>query len=200
MTLLQAVGEILRPTLVQRGNVQLEETDVGSTCKAITLHKSGQALVLRPDLSAGGVCPRSDCAKSLSANDRLFPLFRQDVPGLAAMCDYIVFCQDDAENDDRLFVLLCELKSRDVKGSRNQIEKGMLLADYIVSTAMNQHPIQQKPRIERRGLVFSPKFERPKGSLQKSRCQYQPLRGGYKDLPFAYYKSGTEYPLSHFCS
>src|SRR4051812_1667078 len=123
-TLLQAIGEVLRPGLVQRGPIRLEETDPASTCKAITLHKSGQALVLKPDQAAGGVCPRPDCVFTLAAPDRLFPLFRLDVPGLSAMCDYIVFSQESSGDDTRLFVLLCELKSNHVGGSRKQIENG----------------------------------------------------------------------------
>ncbi len=198
-TLLQAIGEILRPGLVQRGPILLTEADPGSTCKAITLRKSGQAFVLQPDQSAGGVCPRNDCAYTFSASDRLFPLFR-DVPGLAAMCDYIVFCQESAGEDARLFVLLCELKSGDVKGSRQQIENGRLLADYVLSMARHHHAVRSQPTIERRGLVFSPKYDVPKGSLVKARCKYPTRFESFPDLPFAYYASGKEYPLSHFCA
>jgi hypothetical protein len=106
-TLLQAIGEILRPALVPPGPIRLEETDPGSSCETVTLHKCGQALVLRPDLGAGGVCPRPGCALTLTAPDRLFPLFRFDVADLCVMCDYIVFCQESSREDARLFVLLC---------------------------------------------------------------------------------------------
>lgn len=198
-TLLQAIGEILRPTLVQRGPIRLEETEPGSSCEAITLHKSGQAFVLKPDQSAGGVCPQPGCNLTLTAPDRLFPLFRLDVPGLAAMCDYIVFCQETSGDDARLFVLLCELKSSHVGGSRSQIENGRLLADYILAMASHHHSIRPLPRVERRGLVFSPKFKVPKGSLRKVRCSYSPMQDGFPDMPFAYYACGAEYPLEHFC-
>lgn len=198
-TLLQAIGDILRPGLVQRGPIRLVEDDPGSTCQAITLHKSGQAFVLRPDSSAGGMCTRQGCTFTLTAPDRLFPLFRLDVPGLAAMCDYIVFCQAASGDDARIFVLLCELKSENVGSSRRQIENGRLLADYIVQAAMRHHAVRPVPTIVRRGLVFSPKFKVPKGSLRKVRCSYEPLPDGFADLPFAYYACGAEYPLEHFC-
>jgi hypothetical protein len=198
-TLLQAIGEILRPSLVQRGPIRLEEADPGSTCEPITLHKSGQAFVLRPDQSAGGICPRPGCALTLSAPDRLFPLFRLDVAGLAAMCDYIVFCQEATRDDARLFVLVCELKSENVGGSRRQLENGRLLADYILATAIHHHAVRPLPTVERRGLVFSPKFKVPKGSLRKVRCSYLPMADGFADMPFAYYACGAEYPLEHFC-
>lgn len=198
-TLLQAIGEILRPALVPPGPIQLQETDPGSTCETVTIHKQGQALVLRPDLAAGGVCPRRECALTLGAPDRLFPLFRLDVAGLCVMCDYIVFCQESSREDARLFVLLCELKSENVGGSRRQIENGRLLADYILNMAAH-HRAVRLPAVERRGLVFSPKYKFPKGSLRKVRCPYSPLAGGFEDLPFAYYACGAEYPLEHFCA
>lgn len=197
-TLLQALGEILRPALVQRGPIRLEETAPDSTCKAITLHKSGQALVLKPDQSAGGICSRPGCALTLSAPDRLFPLFRLDVAGLSVMCDYILFCQETAEDDSRLFVLLCELKSENVGGSRRQLENGRLLADYILATAIHHHAVRPLPTIERRGLVFSPKYNVPKGSLRKRRCSYSRMLDGFGDMGFAYYACGAEYPLEHF--
>lgn len=197
-TLLQAIGEILRPALVQRGPIRLVEGDPGSTCEAVTLHKSGQAVVLRPDAAAGGVCPRADCALTLSAPDRLFPLLRLDVAGLAAMCDYIVFCQETSRDDARVFVLLCELKSGSVGGSRRQLENGRLLADYILAMASRHHAVRTPPAVQRRGLVFSPKFKVPKGSLHKARCAYESMPDGFADMPFAYYACGAEYPLEHF--
>jgi hypothetical protein len=200
-TLLQAIGDILRPALVQRGPIRLEEVDPGSACKPITLHKSGQAFVLKPDQSAGGICPRPDCARTLSAQDRLFPLFRIDVADLPAMCDYIIFCQESSGDAERLFVLLCELKSGNVDGSRRQIENGRLLADYILATAKLHHAVRPAPEIVCRGLVFSPRFNVPKGSLRRARCSYNPpMADGFADMPFAYYACGADYPLEHFCA
>jgi hypothetical protein len=200
-TLLRTIGEILRPALVQRGSILLTEADGGSTCEAITLHKSGQAFVLRPDGSAGGVCPRPDCARTLTAPDRLFPLFRLDVTDLAAMCDYIIFCQETSGDDARLFVLLCELKSGKVSGSRRQIENGRLLADYILATATLHQAVRRAPTVERRGLMFSSRCKVvPKGNLRKVRCSYTPMPDGFADMPFAYYPCGVAYPLEHFCA
>jgi hypothetical protein len=199
-TLLQAIGDILRPAVVVQGPIRLGETDPGSMCKPITLRKSGQAFVLKPDRSAGGICPRPDCARTLSAPDRLFPLFRIDVADLPAMCDYIVFCQETSGDAERLFVLLCELKSDTISGSRRQIENGRLLADYIVATAKLHHAVRSVPEIVRRGLIFSPRFSVPKGSLRRARCSYARMPDGFADMPFAYYACGAEYPLEHFCA
>ncbi|MBK9258723.1 MAG: hypothetical protein IPM54_02680 [Polyangiaceae bacterium] len=202
MTLLQAISDILRPNLIERGPLLLEETDAKSTCKAITLHKSGQAFMVRPDRSAGGICPRVDCSRSLSAPDRLFPLFRVDLPDIGAMCDYIVFCHDLTRDENRLFILHCEMKSTSPQGSRKQIENGKLLADYIVTMAKHHRPMHALSTVEHRGLVFcnKPGLYVPKGNLQEKRCRYTPpFAGGLSDLKFAYYPAGKEYPLSHFC-
>lgn len=198
-SLIQTLSDILRPELVQTGLLRLEEGDSGSICKAITLHKSGQAIVLRPDQSAGKLCTRPDCGLSISANDRLFPLFRPNLPGLSSMCDYLVFCQRASGDEARLFVLLCELKSGKAEGSRKQLENGRLLADYILAMAKQHGALQSMPEIVRRGLVFSTNYNIPKGSLRKAPCKYSPMPGGFPDMPFAYYACGQEYPLEHFC-
>ena len=197
-SLLHAISEILRPELMQPGPIVLKETDEKSKCRAITLTRHGQAIVLKPDLRPQGVCGRPGCQFTFTAPDRLFPLFRLDVAGLSAVCDYIVFCQDGPENDARVFVLLCELKSNNPGGSRRQIENGRLLADYVLQMAALQtrRPL---PSVERRGLVFSPRFSMPKGSLLSTRCAYQPEPSGFPDLLFARYADGAQYPLAHFC-
>lgn len=156
-------------------------------------------IVLKPDVRPKIVCGRPDCQLTFTAPDRLFPLFRLDVAGLTAVCDYIVFCQENVEGDDRLFVLLCELKSNNLGGSRRQVENGRLLAEYVLKMAALHTRLSKVPRVEHRGLIFSPKFNVPKGSLQKTRCNYEPLPDGFPDLPFAYYADGAQYPLAHFC-
>ena len=173
-SLLQAISDILRPQLLQAGPILLEESDPGSTCEAVTINKSGPAVVLKPDLRPEGVCGRPGCQFTFTAPDRLFPLFRLDVAGLAAVCDYTVFCQENPENDARIFVLLCELKSNNPGGARRQIENGRLLADYVLDMAALQ---------TRRPL---PAVERPEPS-------------GFSDLLFARYAHGADYPLAHFC-
>ena len=201
LPLLQAIANVLRPDLIQQGSIRLEEADPGSACRAITLDKGGRnAIVLRPDQVGGGICPRHDCAIRLDAANRLFPLFRLDA-GIAVMCDYIVFCQDTPRPDARLFVLLCELKSGNVGGSRQQIENGRLLADYLLAKASHHGAVRSLPEIQRRGLVFRADARVPKGSLRSSRCAYEPWpQAFFQDLPVAHYACGAEYPLEHFCT
>lgn len=192
--LLDAIEKVLRPGLFERGPILLEETSPTNLCKPVTLHKNGQpsmqALMLQPD--------RVACA-GMSIQDRLFPLFQHQTPGIAKMCDYIVFCQD-TQRADVLFVLHCELKSKHTDGSRQQIENGRLLADYVLEMAKYHHPWRDLVRIERRGLVFRPNAHVPKDNLFKKRCGYAPAyEDGFADLRFAHYADGKEYPLGHFC-
>jgi hypothetical protein len=200
--LLEAIGEILRPALVQRGPgpIRLEEADAGSKCGPITLRKRVDAVALRPDQIGGRACPRADCALGFSASDRLHPLFRLDVAGLTVLCDYILFCDETPAPDARLFVFLCELKSGRVDGSRQQIEKGRLLADHIIATARHHRGLRTPPRVVHRGLVFTAGRPVPMGSLRHVRCAYPETMPDalFEEMPFAYYASGTEYPLEHF--
>lgn len=193
-TLLEAIEKVLRPGLVQRGPFVLEETAPKSICKPITLHKNGQpsmqAIMLRPDRVA---------VAGMSVQDRLFPLFNHYTSGIAVMCDYVVFCQD-MRDPSRLFVLHCELKSTSPDGSRQQLENGRLLADYIVEMAKYHEAVRDIPVIQRRGLIFRPGVSVPKDNLYKTRCAYTiPDKKVFEDLSFAHYRDGNDYPLSHFC-
>jgi hypothetical protein len=116
------------------------------------------------------------------------------------MCDYIVFCQDSARNDARLFVLLCELKSGNVRGSRQQVENGRLLAEYILAMARHHGGVRSIQEIALRGLIFCSDARVPKGSLRRTRCAYEPYPNGFPDMPVAHYACGVEYPLEHFCA
>lgn len=197
-TLLQAIGEVLRSEFVERGPIVLEETNPESRCERIKLDKSGQAIVLKPDKRPPALCERQGCQLSFRSNDRLFPLFRLDVLELTAICDYLVFCEEKVNDRPTLFVLSCELKSNKLAGARRQAENGRLLADYIIAVAKHHGKIHAMPEIKHRGLIFYPQGQLPKGSLHRFRCAYAPQPEGWADMPFAYYRCGADYPLSHF--
>ncbi len=200
-TLLQAIGDIVRPEFRQDGVIRLAETDPGSTCKPVTLNKSGPALVLKLDGLPPPLCAAPGCQLRYSVNDRLFPLFRVDTGGLSALCDYLIFYTDDNEAAPRLFVFLCELKSRNLGAAKKQAENGRLLADYIVATARHHHRLAPVPRLEVRGLIFSPSLELPKiGNPTRDRCSYRSFEGGMADLKLAYCRDGAAYPLAYFCA
>lgn len=199
-TLLQAIGEIIRPDLRRDGVIRLVEDDPGSTCRPVTLHRRGQALVLKLDSLPPPLCRNPGCQIRYTVNDRMFPLFRIDVEGVAALSDYIVFYQERDADEATLFVFLCELKSGEPRGAKKQAENGRLMADYVINMALH-HLRPQPVKIERRGLIFSPRLELPKiGNPTRDRYPYAPSRQGTADMKVAYCRDGAEYPLSYFCA
>lgn len=64
----------------------------------------------------------------------IFPFFRQDVPGLLQLCDYIIFVEEQNE----FFVFVLELKKPKGKANdaKKQLRAGRLLAKFIVGSAL----------------------------------------------------------------
>jgi len=192
--LIEAIRDVLDPEFSSSGPFRLTESDTGSTCLPVALSKTQKAVLLTPALVA---------SKGESASRRLFPLFNVGTKGLAVMCDYILFCNESKTNRETVFVLLCELKSANVAGSRQQIENGALLANYIVEMAAYHKKIAktEMPTVCQRGIVFRTEAKAPPlGDLRRHLCTYEDLREPrIPDLPFAYYPCGQDYPLTHFC-
>ena len=199
--LLQAIGDILRPELKQDGPICLRESDPGSTCEPVTLHKTGPAVVLKVDSQRPQMCARPDCGFSFAVNDRFFPLFRIDQGGLTKLCDYIIFYSHQRAESEAspMYVFLCEMKSGSPSGSRKQIENGRILTDYIVQMARHHKVIRSDSEIRYRGLIFSPQFREPKGHLRAGRCAYEPYQDGMQDLGVIHYPAGKDYDLKQFC-
>jgi hypothetical protein len=61
----------------------------------------------------------------------LFPYLNEKVEGLTRMCDYIIFYQ----RKGKLYVFLCELKSKNVKGSAKQVQAAEVFANFIIRMA-----------------------------------------------------------------
>ena len=201
MTLLQAIGDVVRPEFRRDGVIRLEEADPQSTCGPVTLNKRGLALVLKLDSLPPPACAQPGCQIRCSVNDRLFPLFRQEMSGLTALCDYLIFYPEPSGDAARLFVFLCELKSTNIGSAKKQAENGKLLADYVVAMAKHHRKLPSIPSIETRGIVFSPVLEQPKiADPRRDRCDYRSHPGALPDMKFAYCRAGASYPLEYFCA
>ena len=201
-TLLQAIGEIVRADLKVTGPICLEEDDPGSRSGPVNLHKRGQAIVLKLDGLSPPLCRQQGCQLRYAANDRIFPLFEHRKEGLTAVCDYIIFYQERQEggsSEPPLFVFLCELKSGRPGSAKAQAENARLMVDYIMAMARHHGRVQAAPRIELRGLVFSPRLPATK-IKSNDRCAYEVLKEGMPDLKFAYCHAGAQYDLSYFCA
>lgn len=187
-TLLQALEELVEPSVIQRGAVELCEDDPGSTCPPTVLQKSGRALVVRLASPHDGI----------PTNRWLFPLFRVDQaqPPVARSCDYIVFYAPRDE-EAALFVFLCELKSGAGKGAVTQIRNGKLLVDYMLAVAQHHGKVERLPELAFRGIVFSPRAPSQKGTTRA------PSSADYIDdqlgLRVTYQRAGGTYSLAPFC-
>jgi hypothetical protein len=145
-TIFQAVRSILRTQLIEERNIELSEEFPDGRQQVVKLNKRGPALRLKLDKS-----PRA----GITANDWLFPLFIPTRPALTCMCDYIVFCNSPKRDDSRLFVFLCELKSRNIEGAIKQIRNGRLMSDFIIAMARHHEQVTHDWDVAYRGLVFS---------------------------------------------
>lgn len=201
VTLLDAIGEIVRPALLRTGPIQLEETGDKSTCAPITLNKAGRAVVVKPDADARLACPTCRAPLTSAVGDRIFGLFNNRVPELTAICDYIIFYQEKEGAEPPLFVFLCELKSNNITGAGKQAENGKLLADLILAMARHHRSVRLPNRICYRGLIFSTKYTPvPKGRLLTTRCTFEANNPRMPEMGFAYFPCGGSYPLNHFCA
>jgi hypothetical protein len=93
-------------------------------------------------------------------------------------------------DQERLFVFLCELKSRDTKRADQQVKAGFHLAEYIIKTGLrlsNYPPCN----IQYRALIFSkkgfkgttkPENYKEYGPTLKYKLVQCPSKGDYLDL------------------
>lgn len=200
---IQAISSIVNPSIRRIENpIRLEEADPGSTCRPVTINKSGLAVVLKVD-DALEECPRSDCPISLPNNARMFPLLNHREAGVTAICDYIIFYQStkgDTVAAGPLYVLLCELKSGRPGESKQQIENGRMVADYIIRMAEHHGRISMPDRVSYKGIVFSPRYPGPKGDPKRNPCQFSEASERMPDVGFSYQRDGLSYTLEYFCT
>ncbi len=154
-SVIEAIRDILRPGVFEESKLVLREADPNSRCPEITLNKSGKALMIRPDQVP---------ACSISAVDRLFPLFDSQKSGICQLCDYLVFYPKPHANSSGsdIFVFLFELKSGSAKNSVPQLRNGKLLADYVLEVAQLHGSGVQRPRVQYRGVTFVGDAPRPR--------------------------------------
>jgi hypothetical protein len=200
-TLLQAIREVVRAEFCQNGNIELKETiEKGDACGVVKLRGGAQAVVLKLDGRPPPHCTQEGCQLRYSVNDRLFPLFKPDMAGLTALCDYLIFYLEKDVEKPRLFVFLCELKAGRPTGAKKQAENGKLMADYIIAMAKLHGRLTSIPACEARGLVFSPKCESIKIlNPRQNKVSYAPRETRIEGMKFAYCHPG-DYPLAYFCA
>jgi len=160
---LDGLQALLRREIARRRIEPLTDATSGQTvplnCHAADL----DVLVVKPDdVPPGG----------LSQQDRLFPLLDPERPGITACCDYMLFCQQEADRGGDLYVLLAELKQGG-RGAAVQLRNGCLLARWLLSMAALHQPVAPTPRrVFFRGLVFTAQRDRPRPRTGRGKVSY----------------------------
>lgn len=104
------------------GNIfELKEDNKSAKCTKAKFSKSEDILVYKFDKE-----PKKN---GIKIGDK-FP-FLNDISGLKSMADFLLFYV----KKDRLFVIVCNLKSGNKGNSADQIEAGKIFANFLVETA-----------------------------------------------------------------
>jgi hypothetical protein len=119
----------------------LKESNPEAKCKKAKLAYTGEILAYKFD-------------KKVTRNKKsikdLFPMLN-DLPNLKKMCDFIVFY----ERNNKLFVILCNLKSNNADSSSQQMKVGELLAEFIVGMTKRLFA-DQDPKINEVEICVKP--------------------------------------------
>lgn len=139
--LIEVLNEVVHPDykLDTSRSLTIRETSPDTptrrtTCKQITIVGAGQV-----------------CALSLD-NRGLEPFpFLQDVSNVKMKNDAIVFCKCN----DKLYMLVIELKSGNAKEGVKQLRAGKLFADYLLGIVEMNYPGVDTRSVEPKYIVFS---------------------------------------------
>ncbi len=103
------------------GNIfELKEDNKKAKCSKAKIQKSNDVLVYKFD--------KFPKRNGQEIKDK-FP-FLNDIPGVKSMADFILFYV----KNNRLFVIICNLKSGNKGNSADQIEAGKTFANFLIST------------------------------------------------------------------
>lgn len=100
---------------------ELKEDNKKAKCAKAKIQKTGDVLVYKFDKF-----PKKN---GQEIKDKL--PFLNDISGVKSMADFLLFYV----KKDRIFVIICNLKSGNRGNSADQIKAGQIFADFIVSTA-----------------------------------------------------------------
>lgn len=125
--ILQRIEEIIFSGYKEKvsGNIfELKEDNSSAKCNKAKFSKSDDVLVYKFDKE-----PKNE---GIKIKDK-FP-FLNDISGLKSMADFLLFYV----KKDRLFVVICNLKSCNKGNSADQIEAGKIFANFLVKTAQRK--------------------------------------------------------------
>ena len=168
------VTEILHSGYSSSNQRVLTEDEPLATCKEVKLNYNGQIAIYKFD-------------QHVSGTRQLFPFFKNQSGKAQAMCDYVVFMP----KENKLHVILCNLKSKNLSNSHDQVQAGYLFSIFLVETAARCVGSAHCPDfVEFRAIHFTnAKLKRP-----TIRAKPQPLDRYENSLRYTYR------PCSEVCS
>lgn len=116
----------------------LTETDKSATCKEAKFRKSKENDLL---------------VYKFDDDKNLFP-FLNEVPKAKSMCDYLLFYQ---KSDSKIFVIICNLKSKNTHNNSDQLKSGRVFATFLVNTVKRVYTIPRNTKIIYKKVLFSEK-------------------------------------------
>ncbi len=116
---------------VKGKKIVLTEDKPDATCKQVTFQKTGNALVYKFDREIKDI-----------DNQRIKEplLFLNETSPLRSKCDYLIFyTHTSKKGGEKLYVLICNLKSAGKGNMEDQLYSGNILADFLLQTAFRCH-------------------------------------------------------------
>lgn len=118
----------------------LKESSKSAKCKEAKFIKTKRILVYKFD------------KKPKKHPEDKFP-FLNDLPKVKSMCDFILFYEVE---ENRIFVILCNLKSDQAGNSNDQISAGRIFATFLTETAKRYNQITDI-KVELKEILFASK-------------------------------------------
>ena len=117
LVLYQRIYDILHLDLTAEKHSLTEDGEL-ATCRSVSiLSSNSQYLVYKFD--------------NLPARMKLFPFFKNSSVGHMQMCDYVIFYYQN----NKLSIFICNLKSKKLSNSHDQVLNGYLFSKFITEIA-----------------------------------------------------------------
>ena len=182
MILLEAIDEIIKPEPFKapfKDNTCIleEPKNENYPITRVRSKKSRKALAYQFDIDRSQI--------------NILPFLNDKLEGLTKMCDYIIFYPHKGQ----LYVFLCELKAKNVKGSAKQVQAAKVFASYITEIARHHLNFFKDFNIRYRALIFSTSNARRFSTNIRNEV-YSQYRTGLK---FKHLKAGEDCHLNIHC-
>jgi len=177
MNLIQKIEEIVHRGYQHADTNNLSE-EGAVECSNVPLKKRGKILIYKFD-------------KEVDSVSELLPFFT-DVAHVKSMCDYILFY----ENNQKAYVILCNLKSNNLSNSHTQVHASHVFAQYLVGTANRLLNIHEDTNATYLAIHFRTRGPVDKFSPKKPTSSFREYNNGLKYL---FLRCGQPFQVDTWC-